>query len=199
MAPRREVQHQTSKPSFVHGDRFFTRRAAARMLVAGAPIFGLGACNVITGMDGLVFDLDEAGGGGFGGFGPSTSTKASTSISTSVGTTVTSSSSGGGTCDDIGKCDDGTSVDMDPTNDCFGCAQVGPCQALTEQCFTNNPECAAFNDCLGMCSAGDAACQNNCQMTHQTGINDFIALLECVACVACASSCAVEASNFCGG
>src|SRR5690349_21113717 len=116
---------------------------------------------------GLVACGGNGGGGGGGGVGggstsASTGTKpgsTSTSTSASTGASVasSSSSSGGNMCDAIGVCDD-ANPDMDPTNDCFSCAQVGPCAAEVEQCFMNNPECVALNDCAGACPPMDQAC-----------------------------------------
>ena len=145
---------------------------------------------------------DTGGDGGSGGTGGSTSsssssgTASSSSGSTSSSSGSTSSSSGSsGSCDNKGTCQD---ADMDATNDCLTCALNGPCIAEATQCFQTNPDCSAFNDCLGACPSGDQACVNDCVSAHQGGLNDFLAVIDCGICQNCATDCDAASNPNCG-
>ena len=87
---------------------------------------------------------------------------------------------------------------MDATNDCLTCALNGPCIAEATQCFETNPDCIAFNDCLGACPSGDQTCVNNCVSAHQGGLNDFLAVIDCGICQNCATDCDAANNPNCG-
>ena len=52
-----------------------------------------------------------------------------------------------GLCDNKNVCDDN---DMDPSDDCTGCALAGPCKDELEAC-QDKPDCVLFLQCLQPC------------------------------------------------
>ncbi|MDI3286559.1 hypothetical protein [Polyangium sp. 15x6] len=131
-------------------------------------------------------DADQAGGffegnqGGGGGMG-----------TTAVG-------SGGGAdagadaatkppenCDELASCGD-------YSRGCTGCAVKGPCVVAYEGCL-GDKSCVEFNMCMAGCE-DDVACQNGCAMGNPLGADRYNALITCIVCESCPTSCADSAS-----
>lgn len=137
---------------------------------------------------------------GAGGSGTTSSTTTKTSSSSTKATTGASMTTSGMTVDcSTLPCSD---MDMDTTNDCLSCSQtIGNCQVETQTC-NDNAECGAFLDCLNTCPEDDPSTMNDenldclcandgttctdlttagtCTGDHQAGIQDYIALADCV-------------------
>lgn len=140
---------------------------------------------------------------GVGGTGSTSSSTKASSSSTKAATTggMTTTTGMQVDCSTL-PCSD---MDMDNTNDCLSCSQtIGNCTVETQTC-NDNAECGAFLDCLNACpdddpatpadenlacvctpnAAGDACDSMNqpagtCVGDHMGGINDYIALADCV-------------------
>lgn len=141
-----------------------------------------------------------SGAGGAGGAGASTTTAATTtssgnghstgSFSSSSGTFSSSSSgtfsstTGGGTCDSSANC--GT---------CGNCALVGACQSAMNACQSNQ-NCTALLGCLQGCM--DQTCANNCATQYPGGQQLYMAMIKCVVCQECPTSCMGSSPGTCG-
>lgn len=86
---------------------------------------------------------------------------------------------------------------MDATNDCLTCALNGPCIAEATQCFETNPDCVAFNNCLGACGPNDQNCVNACVSAHMDGLQDFLAVIQCGICTECVTDCSAGTNPNC--
>lgn len=138
---------------------------------------------------------------GVGGTGSTSSSTKASSSSTKAATTTGGMTTTTGMQVDCSTlpCSD---MDMDNTNDCLSCSQtIGACVSENETCGAN-AECGAFLDCLNACPDDDPAtmadenldcvCANDgttctnlttagtCTGDHQGGIQDYIALADCV-------------------
>ena len=78
-------------------------------------------------------------------------------------------------------------ADAASCQDCQTCALNGPCAAQSATCAAN-PECIPLIECATPC-AGDQACLDACIAAHQSGLDDALALVQCVNNDACSVPC----------
>jgi len=81
----------------------------------------------------------------------------------------------------------------DYTNGCTGCAVQTPCAAAYKSCY-DDITCFDFNMCVSMCANNDATCQTGCASKYPSGAAHFNALVDCIVCQVCPTSCAVIGS-----
>lgn len=157
-------------------------------------------CTMIVSAAALAACGSSSGGGnGGGGSGGSASTSTgskmtttgssmTTTVTSTTGTGMTTTSSGTGgsaSCDNKGVCED---TDMDPTNDCVGCALAGECADEYAAC-TGDQDCVALNMCFGMCGQGDTQCLQSCAQQHPTGYQLYNQVATCAICTVCPVDC----------
>jgi hypothetical protein len=93
-----------------------------------------------------------------------------------------------GSCDNTGECGDSTS------GGCVECAVFGECGGQRLAC-QNDDECIDYVFCIVECI--DDPCEDDCAAQEPEGAALYGALVECVACDACASDCAAEFGEVC--
>lgn len=77
-------------------------------------------------------------------------------------------------------------------NTCATQAQNNQCSSQVATCKANS-ECVALAQCIQGCK--DQACVNTCAQQHQSGVNDYNAIDNCICKTACVTECAAQ----CGG
>lgn len=121
------------------------------------------------------------------GTGPSTVTASVTGGP--IASTTVSSGPLPNMCDNSGFCGDTASG-------CIGCALLGPCAAVLDDCNASS-ECTAYSLCIAACAPMTATCVSKCGSQHPAGVPLFKAIGECSICAACPSDCS-SMSAMCG-
>lgn len=150
---------------------------------AGAEAGGFGGAGAGNSSDG---GGGGAGGsiGGAGGSIVTTTTQSGGAGGASGGGGGTSSGGSGGaaTCDELAACGN-------TGEGCVACAIGGACATVYDACFSND-QCVTYQQCVGGCMTGDAACIAACDQASPDGKAPYEALFQCVLCDECPISCA---------
>ena len=129
--------------------------------------------------------------------GTTTGTATGTSTGTYTGTTTgtaTGTSTGTSTACDVGNCD--TCVGSG-NQDCVAsyCAtEIGACQS-NDACLAVNScygDCADSADCSDPQSSACDACYTNCDSANSGGVDDWMAMAQCILCDACYADCGAD-------
>jgi hypothetical protein len=71
--------------------------------------------------------------------------------------------------------------------ECFTCAKSGPCAEALSAC-QNDASCVGLDQCMQICAA-DQECQQGCYQSNPTGAQSYDAMMGCLYCTACPTSC----------
>jgi hypothetical protein len=129
--------------------------------------------------EGPIWRPDRSGTGGGGGAG-------SAGVGGSEGTPSNEDDASSPFCDELAVC--GTY-----DSGCSGCAVRGQCLEVYLSC---DESCATYNKCLDSCG-GDVACKQSCKDDNPSGAERYAALITCLVCHACPTSCSAFKSTVC--
>jgi len=99
---------------------------------------------------------------------------------------------GGGA--DAGMACDQSQPCGDYSQGCTGCAVQGLCAEFYQACLADDA-CLEFNKCMSGCK-DDVMCQQMCADSNMVGAERFNALVKCIVCDVCPTSC-VDISSIC--
>ncbi len=88
---------------------------------------------------------------------------------------------GGGASDS--DCDNKDNCDQ-----CIQCANDDVCRDLLAAC-QDNSACLGLDGCISLCG-GMVQCEEDCYAGNSQGIDDYVALAECIFCDQCRADCA---------
>jgi hypothetical protein len=151
-------------------------------------LYRIGFLGLVTGLlagcldEGRIWKPDSTGTGGGGGSGGGATSGAGGDEGTSAPVDDASSP----ICDALDEC--GTY-----DSGCSGCAVRGQCLEVYQNC---DESCATYNKCLDSCG-GNVACKQSCKDDNPSGAERYTALITCLVCQACPTSCSVFKSTVC--